>query len=164
MGYASKAGRAHANPRNPQAQAVCMRCGIWYRRVDLRDQYDWRGSTIQNLYILVCRPCYDRPNEQLRAIAVPADPVPIVRPSLEFFLSDETNVRTTQGNTTDFITGIPIPGGAERITQDDNTRVVQQTGEPPGGLNQLPGTDPNVPGPVNVPPENDSIPETGPLT
>lgn len=137
---------------------------MWYNRVDLRDQYDWRGAALQNLYILVCRPCYDRPQEQWRAIALPADPVPIVRPSPEFFLSDEQSVRYTQGNTTDFTTGIPIPGGAERITQDDATRVTQQTGEPPGGVNQQPGTDPNVPGPTNVPPQNTDVPETGPLT
>ena len=60
-------------------------------------------------------------------------------------------------------TGIPVPGGDTRITQNSNTRVTQQTGEPPGGLNELPGTDPNVNGPVNVPPDNTSTPETGPL-
>lgn len=164
MSYASKAGRAHTSARNPQAQGVCFRCGIWYQRNQLRDQYDWRGSTLQNLYVLVCRPCYDRPQEQLRAIVVPADPVPIYRPSPEFFLANEQSVRFTQGNTTDFTTGIPIPGGDERITEDDDTRVVQQTGEPSGGLNEQPGTDPNVPGPTNLPPENTEVPETGPLT
>lgn len=164
MAYASKAGRAHADPRNPQAFGVCMRCGIWYQRNELRDQFDWRGAALQNLYILVCRYCLDRPQEQLRAIVVPADPTPIIRPSPEFFISDEQSARYTQGNTTDFITGIPIPGGDERTTEDDATRVVQQTGEPPGGLNQQPGTDPNVPGPTNLPPENTEVPETGPLS
>ena len=61
------------------------------------------------------------------------------------------------------MTGIPVPGGNTRITQNDGVRVTQQTGEPPGGRNQLPGTDPNVPGPTNVPPDNNSIPNTGPL-
>jgi len=90
MGYASKVGRARVSPSNPQALAVCQRCGIWYNRVDVRDQWDWRGTRLQNLYVLVCPPCYDRPQPQLRAIVLPADPVPIYRPLPESLKDDES--------------------------------------------------------------------------
>jgi hypothetical protein len=100
---------------------------------------------MQNLRILVCETCYDAPQQQLRAIVVPADPVPIENPRIEYFVDDESNTRITSGqNTVDPITNIPVINGNTRITQDDQTRSTQQTGEPSGGLNQLPGTDPNA--------------------
>jgi hypothetical protein len=163
MAYASKAGRAKASPSNPQAFGVCDRCGIWNQRVALRPQWDWAGPSLINKQLLVCGQCYDTPAEQLRAIVLPADPVPIDNPRTEPYLTDEANLRTTQGNSVDFFTGIPIPGGDTRITQDDARRTTQQTGEPPGGLNQEPGTDPNMPGPIGIPPDNDEVPKTGPL-
>lgn len=42
-----------------------------------------------NIRLLVCAPCYDRPQENLRAIVVPADPVPIKNPRTEPFVDDE---------------------------------------------------------------------------
>jgi len=91
MAYASKAGRAIANARNPRAQAVCDRCGMWYQRQNLVFQRDWRGTNLQNLYILVCtRTCLDVPQSQLRSIVIPPDPVPIYQPRVENFRDDET--------------------------------------------------------------------------
>lgn len=90
MGYASKAGRARVSARRPQAQAVCDRCGMWYNHVDLVWQYDWAGSSLVNKRILVCkRTCLDKPQQQLRAIIIPADPVPIKNPRTEPFNEDE---------------------------------------------------------------------------
>ena len=80
MGYASRAGRARTSATNPQAHAICDRCGFRYNHVDLRWQFDWRGATMQNTRMLVCDTCYDQPQAQLRAIIVPADPVPIQNP------------------------------------------------------------------------------------
>jgi hypothetical protein len=122
---------------------------------------------MQNIRLLVCNTCYDAPQEQLRAIVVPADPVPIVNPRVQDFVNAEQNTRVTSGqNTTDPTTGIPVPGGATRITQNNKVRVTQQTGEPPGGLNTQPGTDPNAPGDNDpgLPYGNTTVPETGPLT
>jgi len=167
MGYASQAGRARTSATNPQAHAICDRCGFRHNRISLRWQYDWRGASMQNIRLLVCDICYDAPQEQLRAIVVPADPVPIVDPRIQDFVAAEQNTRTTSGqNTVDPTTGIPIPGGDTRITQDDNTRVTQQTGEPTGGLNTQPGTDPNAPGDTDpgLPYDNVTVPKTGPLT
>jgi len=166
MGYASQSGRARTSARNPQAHAICDRCGFRYNHVNLRWQYDWRGASMMNIRLLVCNPCYDAPQEQLRAIVVPADPVPIVNPRIQDFVTAESNTRVTSGqNTTDPVTGLPVPAGDTRITQDDDTRVTQQTGEPPGGLNEQPGTDPNAPGDNDpgLPYNNTTVPETGPL-
>ena len=167
MGYASQAGRARTSARNPQAHAICDRCGFRYNHVNLRWQYDWRGASMQNIRLLVCNTCYDNPQEQLRAIVVPADPVPIVNPRVQDFVTAEQDTRVTSGqNTVDPTTGIPVPGGDTRITQNDDVRVTQQTGEPPGGLNTQPGTDPNAPGDNDpgVPYNNTTVPKTGPLT
>jgi hypothetical protein len=167
MAYASQAGRARTSARSPQAHAICDRCGFRYNLVDLNWQFDWRGASLQNIKLLVCKSCYDEPQEQLRAIVIPADPVPVANPRIQDFVTAEQNTRVTSGqNTVDPRTGIPIINGDTRITQNDEVRVTQQTGEPPGGLNTQPGTDPNAPGndDPGLPYNNTTVPETGPLT
>ena len=167
MGYASRSGRARTTPSNPRAFGVCDRCGMWYNSGTLNWQFDWRGATLQNTRILVCNICNDDQQQQLRAIVIPADPVPIMNPRVQDFVAASSNQRTTSGqNTTDFFTGIPIPGDVVRTTENNNVRVTQQTGEPPGGLNQQPGTDPNAPGDADpgLPYDNTEVPKTGPLT
>lgn len=150
MAYASRSGRARTSASSPQAFGVCDRCGIWYNHVNLRWQYDWRGTTMQNIRLLVCNTCYDTPQEQLRAIVLPADPTPILNPRVEPYAWDEIDRRQVSGyNTVNATTGIPVPLGDTRVTSKDdiateNIRVTQQTGEPPHGTNQLPGTDPNA--------------------
>lgn len=150
MGYASRSGRARVSSRNPQAFGVCDRCAMWYNHADLQWQYDWAGASLINKRILVCDTCYDEPQQQLRAIALPADPVPVINPRTEPYLWDNTDYRQVSGyNTTSTTTGIPIPRGDTRVTSDSNLptpdkRVTQQTGEPPNGLNEKPGTDPNA--------------------
>ena len=166
MGYASQQGRAKVSATNPQAAGICDRCGFVYNLVNLRWQYDWRGTSLQNIKLLVCNPCYDEPQQQLRAIVVPADPVPVANPRIQDFVTAETNNRfTSGGDTVDPTTNIPVIGGDNRITMDDNDRVTQTTGEPPGGLNQEPGTDPNAPGSADpgLPYNFVEVPKTGPL-
>ena len=167
MAYASQSGRARTSASNPQAHAICDRCGFRYNLVNLKWQFDWRGASLMNLRILVCNDCYDTPQEQLRAIIVPADPVPVMNPRVQDFVTAETNNRFTSGqNTVNAATNIPVVGGDNRITQNDQDRVTQQTGEPPGGLNERPGTNPNAPGDNDpgVPYNNSEVPKTGPLT
>ena len=74
--------------------------------------------------------------------------------------------RCIQGNSVDAVTGIPIRGGAVRVTQNGMIRATQTTGEPPGGLNTAPGS-------LNPAPAGQSltypygfltVPLTGPLT
>lgn len=133
MAYASISGRARTSSTNPQAHAICDRCGFRYNRVDLNWQYDWRGAALQNVRILVCNTCMDTPQEQLRAIVVPADPVPIDQPRTQDFVQAETNYQTiTQPPTIDPITGIPIPGTTTLSTQNGQNLLTQPIGEPAG--------------------------------
>jgi len=170
MGFSSLSGRARTSPSNPQAHGICDRCGFRFNHVDLKFQYDWRGSTLQNIQLLVCGTCYDRPQDQLRAITLPADPVPISNPRVQDFVAAENMNRVTSGqNTIDPVTGIPIIGGDTRITQNEKVRVAQQTGEPYFGLNTLPGTSVAVPTELEIngpglPYENTTVPSTGPST
>ncbi len=133
MSYASQSGRARTSSRNPQAFAVCARCGMWYNRVNLQFQRAWRGAQIQDTYILVCKPCYDTPNEQLRAISLPADPVPISFPSPEDFANAETDYRAVAfAPTTDPRTGIPVYPDDLRVTEDCQNRTLIPYGAPDG--------------------------------
>lgn len=166
MGYASKAGRARTSPSSPQAHAICDRCGGRFNHVDLSFQYDWAGANLIRKNLLVCRPCMDQPQSQLRAIVLPADPPPIMNPRPENFVTASTNFRVTSGlDTVNFKTGIPVPGGDFRVTENNNNRVVQQTGFADGSLNERPGTDPNAPGDSDpgLPYGNTTVPETGPI-
>lgn len=156
-------GRAKVSARNPQAFGICDRCGFLYNHNQLQWQFDWAGASLINKRILVCDTCNDVPQQQLRAIVVPADPVPIQNPRTQDYVQAETNYRTTQGNTVNAQTGIPVPGGDGRATQNNDVRVTQQTGEPPGGINMLPGTILNEPGygDPGLPYGANAIPETG---
>lgn len=136
MSYASQAGRAKTSPRNPQAHAICDRCGFRYNFVNLHWQFDWRGAALQNTRILVCNDCLDTPQQQLRAIVVPADPTPIVNARVQDFAAAETNYQTvTEPSAIDPTTGIPIPGTTVLITQTGQNLLTQPIG-PPVGLEQ----------------------------
>src|SRR5882724_2067579 len=133
MAYASQSGRARTSAKGPQAFAVCQRCGIWYNRVDLQFQYAWRGAALQNTYILVCSECTDTPQEQNRAIVLPADPTANFYPSVEDFTADSSDYRTTSTPIpADPVTGIPIPSTTMRITEDSNNRTLLPFGLPEG--------------------------------
>lgn len=62
-------GKARVNASNPQAFAVCDRCGSLHNRVDLRYQNIRQGNAIQPTKLAVCRPCYDN-------VRPPANPIP----------------------------------------------------------------------------------------
>ena len=133
MGWASKAGRARTSATNPQAFAICDRCGFLYNHVDLRWQFDWRGVALQNVRLLVCDTCYDTPQEQLRAIIVPADPTPIMNARTENFVDASTDDLTIVGPTvTDPLTGIPIPSTAGITTETGIDLTTQPIGVPVG--------------------------------
>ncbi len=75
--------RAAVSRSRPRAHAICDRCGFRYNHDELQWQHQWTGAKLQNLRILVCRSCLDIPQEQLRTIILPADPVPIKDPRPE---------------------------------------------------------------------------------
>ena len=134
MAYASKQGRARINPSAPQAAGACDRCGFVYSFRDLRWQYDWRGASLVNIRILVCSDCFDEPQEQLRAIVVPADPLPIEQARVIDFVGASVDYQTVTAPTVyDPTTGIPIPSTTTLLTQDGQNLTTQ-----PLGPNALP--------------------------
>lgn len=133
MAYASRAGRARVSSRNPQAFAVCDRCGIWNNHVNLRWQYDWAGAKLNNLRILVCERCEDIPQQQKRAIVLTADPLPVLNARVESYVADETNYHTTVvPPVIDPVTGLNIAQGQHLLTQDGQYMVEQPIGKPNG--------------------------------
>ena len=82
-------GHARVNPSAPSAFGVCARCQFLYNLDDLIFQYDWRGPRLQNLYFRVCKPCCDKPQEQLRPIILPPDPVPRYFPQVENYAAED---------------------------------------------------------------------------
>lgn len=89
-------GRATVNARNPEAFGSCDRCGFLFNLNDLNWQFQWTGSQLTNLGILVCRTCEDVPQQQLRSLTLPADPMPVYNPRPEYYAIDETNWLVTQ--------------------------------------------------------------------
>ena len=81
-------GRAKVDARNPRAFAVCDRCSMLYNRMDLQWQWEWVGAKLQNLQILVCQRCLDKPQEQLRARILPPDPLPVSNPRPENYAAE----------------------------------------------------------------------------
>lgn len=96
MAYASRAGRAIANSSDPNAFAVCDRCGLWYNFRNLSWQYEWNATTLYNKYLLFCPSCLDTPQEQLRTLILPPDPLPIQYARVEAFAQDEAGPTQSQ--------------------------------------------------------------------
>lgn len=143
MGYASRSGRARTSSTNPQAHAICDRCGFRYNHVDLSWQFDWAGASLINKRILVCTTCNDKPQTQLRAIVLPADPTPIMNARTQNFVAAETDYIMAQTPTIyDAVTGIPIPQGSDLITNDGLNITAQEVGAP--ALRYSIGLDPNA--------------------
>lgn len=133
MAYASKLGRARISPSNPQAAAVCDRCGIVYNHSDLQQQTQYAGAGLITFNILVCSRCLDVPQPQLKSIAIPADPLPVINPRIQNYNDAEIDYRYTSAPATiDPITGIPIPQGQQRATQDGSSLTQLPIGRPEG--------------------------------
>lgn len=69
--------RAPVDAQHPEAQAICDRCGFLWPHRELRWQYQWQGAQLINQNFLVCPDCIDIPQEQLRTIIIPPDPIPV---------------------------------------------------------------------------------------
>ena len=89
--------RVKVDARNPRAAGVCDRCSIPTNHYKLRFQYDFAGSQLQNLRILVCEDCYDVPQRQLGTKILGPDPLPIFNARPEPFTTtglsyEESNI------------------------------------------------------------------------
>jgi len=130
MGYASRLGKARISSSNPQAAAICDRCGGHFNHVDLKFQFDFAGPGLINKRLLVCDRCDDDPQPQLRAIIIPADPIPILNPRPQDYSTTREDKRITIGpTTTDPTTGLVATSGDQRTTQDNDDRIIQKNGD-----------------------------------
>jgi hypothetical protein len=68
---------------------VCDFCGFLYNLQNLRWQFEWIGPRLQNQRMLVCRTCNDKPQEQLRTIVLPPDPIPVFNARPENYVQDD---------------------------------------------------------------------------
>lgn len=125
-----RTGHASVSQLWPRAFAVCDRCGMVYNHKDLLWQAQWLGPKYQNLKFLVCESCLDKPQEQLRAFNIPADPIPIDTPRPESYITEISTLPagTVPGPFSDF----PAPTNSTEL--DDLTDPV-----PPDETDPVPG-------------------------
>jgi len=71
---------AKVNPQKPEAAGICDRCGVRWSLNALQWQFEWRGPRLMNTRFRVCPKCLDVPDEHLRPIITPPDPVPVKDP------------------------------------------------------------------------------------
>jgi hypothetical protein len=89
-------GRAQVDPSRPAAFGVCDKCGFLFNHRTLQFQWEFRGQQLQNTGMLRCRPCLDKPQDQLRPLNIPLDPPPILNARPEQYVDAETDYRVTQ--------------------------------------------------------------------
>ena len=78
---------------------------------------------------MVCEHCYDTPQQQLKVIVIPPDPLPVINARSPDYINSETDYRTTSGqNTVDFWTGIPVVQGDTIETNPANALYNFQEG------------------------------------
>lgn len=118
-------GHVRVNSRSPLAAGICDRCSQAYNHADLRFQFDFRGELLMNTRILVCRSCYDKPQEQLRARILTPDPVPIYNARPEPFAV----VNAISYDGTDYLT---LPDGTFMAMPDGSTLMVDANNDPRG--------------------------------
>lgn len=114
--------RAYASSSRPQAWGNCDRCNFTYIREKLQWQYQWNGTTLQNLRILVCQQCLDKPQVQLRTIIIPPDPIPILNPRPEPYAEEVVSYIITQEGSA-FVT----QDGSYFITEIEDTPAPDPT-------------------------------------
>lgn len=88
MGFGNIKGRARVNPSAPRAFGVCDAGGEWRLRSELLPQLEYFGATLKETGYYVCAEHYDKPQDQLRPLILPPDPVPIKIPRSEPFFQD----------------------------------------------------------------------------
>jgi len=126
-------GRATVNANSPKAFARCDRCGFIYNHSQLQFQFDYRGPQLQNLRFLVCEPCLDKPQPQLKPLILTEDPLPVINARPEDYNYANTGYLAAPYTTqTDVGTGIPIPESDDLITEGGDNLTTQPYGKPLG--------------------------------
>lgn len=115
------------DPNNPEGAGECDRCGCWFQLVELQWQMQWSGTHLYNTGSLVCDGCLDIPQEQLRTIILPPDPLPLINARVPNFAYEEQTVRITEYNSPK---NPPWGAGPQMIRclqNGETTRILQFT-------------------------------------
>lgn len=132
-------GRARVSARSPQALAICQRCQFTYNLVDLRPVMQWAGVKLQTYDILVCRACWDIPQENLRVIIIPPDPVPVFNPRPERYSTIVPSFVATESSTF----------AGDDITTESGDTLIMEIQVTPSPNPEQPAIYPLVPGPYS---------------
>ena len=116
------------DPRDPAAFAICDLCGLRFNHRDLRWNHEWGGVKIYNTRSLRCWRCEDVPQEQLRSIVLPPDPLPILNARVENFAYEEQTVMIAQFGGTG---QQPYPGSQPPWAAGPQLLLCDQSGEVP---------------------------------
>ena len=103
------------------AQGQCDRCGFYYSLKSLLFQHQWRGSSLQNTWFRVCSKCMDVPSEFLKAIVIPADPVPVQYPRVPDVQAQMNNQQIQQWDPPPTYTSINPPTQAVTVGMWDDS-------------------------------------------
>lgn len=92
-------------------------------------QFEWAGTRLTNLRILVCDMCLDEPQRQLGTVLLPPDPMPVMNARPEQYAMDEqpVSVRTTVDGSIRIISGVAQGQGAAWVIE----RIVSVPGNLP---------------------------------
>lgn len=115
-------GHARVSMRRPAAQAVCDRCYRNFNLQDLKFQFQWAGTQLVNVRLLVCDSCRDIPQQQLRSIIIPADPLPVLNPRPEAYSLTVPS---------DIATEPPLFDGADDITTEGGDNLIWEIEDTP---------------------------------
>lgn len=85
MAYGNVHGKSRVSWRSPAAFGACDYCGTLYNLVDLKFQYEWYGTNLTNTGFKACRRCLSKPQDQLRPIILPPDPIPVDQPRPPYY-------------------------------------------------------------------------------
>ena len=115
------------DPSNPAAAAQCDRCGRWFNLNSLKFQTEWAGQRLYNTGALVCTQggCLDVPQEQLRTILIPPDPLPVLNARVPDFAYEEQTVRITEYNAPQNPPWGAGPGMIRCLQNGETPRILQ---------------------------------------
>ena len=132
-------GRARISARRPEAKAICDACGFMYSLADLCPRVQWAGAKLQTFNMLVCRTCWDVPQEQLRTIIIPADPLPVYNPRPERYTTIVPSFIATESSTF----------AGDDLTTESGDTLIHEIQDTPTPSPELPVIYPLVPGPYS---------------
>ena len=94
---------------------------------------------LQNIRLLVCKPCYDTPNQQLRTIILPPDPLPVFNPRPQRYTVTVPSYMATES----------VTFAGTDLTTEDGVNIIWEIEVTPTPDPNLPAIYPLVPGPFS---------------